>query len=54
MSVKEVADLLFAAHGRIDFNWNFCVLAVIIAVIGWLVTLKKKLTRTIGASRIER
>jgi hypothetical protein len=53
MSVKEVADLLFAARGRIDFYWNFYVVAVI-AVIGWLLSLKKKLTRTIGASRIER
>jgi hypothetical protein len=43
MSVKEAADLLFAARGRIDFYWNFYVI-VVIAVIGWLITLKRPLT----------
>ena len=43
LSFKEVADLLFAARARIDFYWNFYVV-VIIAVIGWLVSLKKTLT----------
>lgn len=43
ISVKEVADLLFAARERIDFYWNFYVV-VVVAVIGWLVSLKKTLT----------
>jgi hypothetical protein len=43
MSIKEVADLLFAARERIDFYWNFYVV-VVIAVIGWLVSYKKTLT----------
>lgn len=43
MTIKDVADLLFAARGRIDFYWNFQVV-VIIAVIGWLVSLKRTLT----------
>ena len=43
MTVTDVADLLFAARGRIDFYWNFYVV-VVIAVIGWLVSLKKTLT----------
>ena len=43
ITIKEVADLLFAARGRIDFYWNFYVV-VVIAVIGWLVSLKKTLT----------
>ncbi len=43
VSVKEVADLLFAARERIDFYWNFYVV-VVVAVIGWLVSLKKTLT----------
>lgn len=45
MSIKDVADLLFAARERIDFYWNFYVV-VVIAVIGWLVSLKKTLTRS--------
>jgi hypothetical protein len=44
MTIKDVADLLFAARERIDFYWNFYVV-VVIAVIGWLVSLKKTLTR---------
>jgi cytochrome b561 len=43
MTVKDVADLLFAARGRIDFYWNFYVV-VVIAVIGWLLTSKRGLT----------
>jgi hypothetical protein len=43
MTTKDVADLLFAARERIDFYWNFYVV-VVIAVIGWLVSLKKTLT----------
>src|SRR6266496_169063 len=43
MSIKEIADLLFAARERIDFYWNFYVV-VVIAVIGWLVSFKKTLT----------
>ena len=43
MSIKDVADLLFAARERIDFYWNFYVV-VVIAVIGWLVSYKKTLT----------
>jgi hypothetical protein len=44
MTIKDVADLLFAARERIDFYWNFYVV-VVIAVIGWFVSLKKTLTR---------
>ena len=36
---------MFAARERIDFYWNFYVV-VVIAIIGWLVTLKKPLTRS--------
>jgi hypothetical protein len=43
MTIKDVADLLFAARERIDFYWNFYVV-VVIAVIGWLVSRKKSLT----------
>jgi hypothetical protein len=43
MTIKEVADLLFAARERIDFYWNFYVV-VVIAVIGWIVSLKKTLS----------
>lgn len=43
ITVKDVADLLFAARERIDFHWNFYVV-IAIAVIGWLVSLKKALT----------
>jgi hypothetical protein len=43
ITIKDVADLLFAARERIDFYWNFYVV-VVIAVIGWLVSLKKTLT----------
>jgi hypothetical protein len=43
ISLKDVADLLFSARGRIDFYWNFHVV-VVIAVIGWLVTHKRTLT----------
>ena len=43
ITIKEVADLLFAARERIDFYWNFYVV-VVVAVIGWLVSLKKTLT----------
>jgi hypothetical protein len=43
MTIKDVADLLFAARERIDSYWNFYVV-VVIAVIGWLVSRKKSLT----------
>ncbi len=43
ITIKDVADLLFTARERIDFYWNFYVV-VAIAVIGWLVSLKKTLT----------
>jgi hypothetical protein len=43
ITFKDVADLLFAARERIDFYWNFYVV-VVIAVIGWLLSLKKPLT----------
>lgn len=43
MTVNDVADLLFAARERIDFYWNFHVV-VVIAVIGWLVTVKRALS----------
>jgi hypothetical protein len=42
MTVNDVADLLFAARERVDFYWNFFVV-VVVAVIGWLVTLKRPL-----------
>jgi hypothetical protein len=43
MTAKDVADLLLAARERIDFYWNFHVV-VVIAVIGWLVSLRRTLT----------
>ena len=43
ISLKDVAELLFSARGRIDFYWNFHVV-VVIAVIGWLVTHKRTVT----------
>ena len=43
ITIKEIADLLLQARGRIDFYWNF-YLAVVIAVIGWLVSRKPVLT----------
>jgi hypothetical protein len=42
MTLNDVADLLFAARGRIDFYWNFYVV-VVVAVIGWLVSLQREL-----------
>ncbi|HEX7004991.1 MAG TPA: hypothetical protein VF168_12470 [Trueperaceae bacterium] len=42
-SMKEVAELLLAARGRIDFYWNF-YLAVVVAVVGWLLSRKSALT----------
>lgn len=44
ISVKEIADLLLAARGRIDFYWNF-YLAVVVAVVGWLLSRRAGLTR---------
>ena len=44
MSIKEIIDLLFAARERIDFYWNFYVV-VVVAVVGWIVTRKERLTR---------
>lgn len=46
LTLRDVADLLFAARARIDFYWNFYVI-VVIAVIGWMVTVKKTLTFSI-------
>lgn len=43
MTLREAVDLLLAARGRIDFYWNFYVV-VVIAVIGWLVSLRRPLT----------
>jgi hypothetical protein len=43
LTLRDVADLLFEARTRIDFYWNFYVV-VVIAVIGWIVTVKKALT----------
>lgn len=43
MTINDIADLLFAARGRIDFYWNFHVV-VVVAVVGWLVSLNKALT----------
>jgi hypothetical protein len=44
MGIKDVVDLLFAARARIDFHWNFYVV-VVVATIGWLVSLKRPLSR---------
>ena len=44
MPIKDAIDLLFAARERIDFYWNFYVV-VVIAVVGWIVTRKRPLTR---------
>jgi hypothetical protein len=41
LTLRDIADLLFAARERIDFYWNFYVI-VVIAIIGWLVARKKK------------
>jgi hypothetical protein len=43
ITIKDVADLLFALRARIDFYWNFYVV-VVIAVIGWLMSVKMTLT----------
>lgn len=48
ITIKDLADLLFAARGRIDFYWNFYVI-IVIAVIGWLVSLKRALTPSMRA-----
>jgi hypothetical protein len=48
LTVRDLADLLFAARERSDFYWNFYVV-VVIAVIGWLVSLKKALTPSMKA-----
>ena len=48
ISIKDVADLLFAARERIDFYWNFHVV-VVVAVMGWLVTRKEALAPSIKA-----
>lgn len=48
VTVAEAAELLFAARGRIDFYWNFHV-AVVLAVIGWSVALKKTLAPSMKA-----
>lgn len=48
VTLAEAAELLFAARGRIDFYWNFQV-AVILAVIGWSVSLKRPLPRSMKA-----
>ena len=46
VTVQDVADLLLSARGRIDFYWNF-YLAVVVAVIGWLVSRKLALTTSL-------
>lgn len=43
MSVNDLAELLIAARGRVDFYWNFYAVMVI-AIIGWLVSAKKHFT----------
>jgi hypothetical protein len=43
MSVNDLADLLIAARGRVDFYWNFYAVMVI-AIIGWLVSPKRHFT----------
>ena len=45
MSITDAIDLLFAARERVDFYWNFYVVAVI-AVVGWMVTRKEPLARS--------
>jgi hypothetical protein len=42
MSVHDVADLLFAARGRIDSYWSLYVV-VVVAVMGWLMSRKRVL-----------
>jgi hypothetical protein len=42
MTLNDVVDLLFASRERIDFYWNFYVV-VVVAMIGWLISLKKPL-----------
>ena len=48
LTVRDVADLLFAARTRIDFYWNFYIV-IVIAVLGWMITVKKALTVSIKA-----
>lgn len=43
LTARDAADLLFAARERIDFYWNFYVV-IVIAVIGWMVSVKRTLT----------
>ena len=42
MGTKDLADLLIAATGRIDFYWNFYTITVL-ALIGWMVSTEKPL-----------
>lgn len=48
MNITDVANLLFAARERIDFYWNFYVV-VVVAIIGWLISSKRTLTRPMKA-----
>jgi hypothetical protein len=48
MNITDVANLLFAARERIDFYWNFYVV-VVVAIIGWLMSSKRTLTRPMKA-----
>jgi len=48
LSIKDLIDLLFAARERIDFYWNFYAV-VVIAVVGWLVSVKRTLTSPMKA-----
>ena len=53
MDTKDIADLLVAAIGKVEFYWNFYTVTVL-ALIGWLasndttLTLTLKLLITVG------
>lgn len=44
MDARDMADLFLAAVDKIDFYWNFFVV-MLIALIGWMISLKKGLPR---------
>jgi hypothetical protein len=48
MTVHDIADLLFAARGRVDSYWSFYVV-VVVAVMGWLLSRKRALPASMKA-----
>ena len=46
MLTKDVADLFVTAIGKIEFYWNFYVVALI-ALLGWIVSAKKPMPRQV-------